>query len=848
MRLIDRLDDTMIQAGGFPSVSNSGELFMLDFENADEFKPIRALNPTNPWRIAKGALRYDKLKKISPLEWHVTVPANQLINVTCRARTKGLVPGPNGIGATLEIDELDSKEKPIGGHKYLKNIVGTTDWTDIQTQFRSRSKTAAILVRLMAGTPAQAGTAFFDDVTVSTVSDLADLAASPPVVIFPGNKAAHSMVRRVSLNQDSRPTVVTRVGTKISFKHGAPVPAEFHYGVGRPRFSKAEVCFRVRRGMKVLDERCVSGPGWTDVTIPVDTAEPLLLETYAVGKEDETAVGLWANPRVVPLGKSPSPPIVIVVVDTLRADRLGAYGAPPNASPAMDEFAKKSIVFENAFSTSSWTAPSLASMISSRWPTEHCAGSRIPLESGRRLPKDDKELSNKLEYRSIVSGLTALPDMMKASGYETVGFNCNYFFSEAVGFDKPYDKYESFRGNTDAGGEMGLDNVRAFLDGRRNNAAPFFMVFHIVDPHMPYRWRKEIAEEGWPPPSDLSKVVWNNARDIAKLDKFDAENMRRMADVKKFYDAETQWSDHVMKAFFEILLPYDPVIVFMSDHGEAFKEHGKIIHGNSMYNELVHVPLLLRLPGDERAGTRLQDPVSLVDIAPTLLSLTKRDLPSPVEWRGRSLLEEGGARDLFLEGMYSGQDMSAIIRWPFKLIWNHPEREVGFASVHPYAGGFELYNLQDDPKEKRNLAEVLPEKTAELSAPLKLLLLDSLHGTHVQCRTGDKPMTVSFTASKPIAQLLSMTLEDGDNATLSPDKQTLTLNLEATNDEDWIVLRASADDLTLTSSGPVDRLPRAPASVPEGRCAVWSIVCGGNAGMSMSESELEGLRALGYIE
>ncbi len=437
---------------------------------------------------------------------------------------------------------------------------------------------------------------------------------------------------------------------------------------------------------------------------------------------------------------------------------------------------------------------------------------------------------------------------MRAAGYETVGFISNYFFSDAVGFDKSYDKYEVFAGNSDDGGETGLREVETWLDKRRYTAAPFFMVFHIVDPHMPYRWRKEIAPEQWPPASDLTHVVWNESHDVARLARYDSKNAHRMVDVKKFYDAETRWADQVMQQLFDLLMPYDPVIAVMADHGEAFREHGKLIHGNTMYNEVVHVPLLLRLPGDKRGGTRVSTPVSLVDVAPTLLSLSGKKTKIPEAWRGISLLKPKRDRDMFLEGVYSDLDKAALIRWPFKLIWNFPEREVGFSRFHPFRGGFELYNMVDDAVEKRNLSAAKADLVAEMKPSLERFLMKTLNGTNIRCGAFEKETSMTFSTSRSINQVLAMTLEDVDKTELSADKMTLTFRpAPSDNDEDWLILRSALDELKVEATGPVDVVAHPPDAVPKGRCVMWTTVCGGNTGMSMSESELESLKALGYI-
>ncbi len=393
VRLVDRLEDEMILSGGFPKIPPPKTLFTLDFENPADFKPVRKVNPKNPWKVADGVLTYLKPASISPLEWQVKVKGGVLIKAGCRGMTQKLIPGPDGIGATLEIDELNSAGQVVMTHNYLKNLIGTSDWTDIRTEFRTQGRTASIMMRLMAGTPAVSGTISYDNVFVQTVSDLEALATATRYTIFPGNKAAHPAVRRINLQQDSRPAVVTRTGTKIEFPHDARLPADFHVALGRPVYSKPNVCFRISQGTETLDERCVTDLRWNDVTVPLRNKKPLVLETLARGPNDGR-VGLWGNPQILSIGRSESRPVVIAVIDTLRADRLGLYGAPKNASPGIDAFASRAIVFDKAFATSSWTAPSLASMISSTWATENCAGSRIPSAKGARLPKHDKVMRN----------------------------------------------------------------------------------------------------------------------------------------------------------------------------------------------------------------------------------------------------------------------------------------------------------------------------------------------------------------------------------------------------------------------------------------------------------------------
>lgn len=297
--------------------------------------------------------------------------------------------------------------------------------------------------------------------------------------------------------------------------------------------------------------------------------------------------------------------VVLYLVDTLRADRLGCYGEPRPVSPRLDAFAAEAVLFEDALSQSSWTKASMASVLTGLIPSAH--GVNGPRD---RLPED----------------LPTLTRILHRAGYRTAAVVANSFVTEPFGFAEGFDHFV-YLPDLARSREV-MDRVEAWLEAAAGDGRPFFLYVHSIDPHAPYD-----------PPPDLRRRFAPRVEDpeagsvaaLYELVRGAPPAPETAGDLGALYAAEIAAEDRQLGRFLDLLqgrgLYDDSLILFTSDHGEAFSEHGSWSHGQTLYAEVLRVPLLLRLPGGEGAGRRIPAPVQGVDLLPTVLDSV--GLPPP---------------------------------------------------------------------------------------------------------------------------------------------------------------------------------------------------------------------------
>jgi arylsulfatase A-like enzyme len=295
-------------------------------------------------------------------------------------------------------------------------------------------------------------------------------------------------------------------------------------------------------------------------------------------------VGLLAGAAAGCGVRSPKPParVVVAVIDTLRADHLPAYGYPRDTAPFLSRLAREGVVFEHAYSPSSWTAPATASLFTSLYPVQH--GVLLGLRTTRKLQARD----TRVRLRTLPEPLEVLPEAMKRAGYATFGLTANVNVSEQMGFAQGFDRFRNLP--TDDTAEVLHARLMAW---RERLAAPprAFLYLHYLDPHSPYRERGPWFDES---STGVERVL-------------------------SAYDSEIRNVDeHLRQAYEALAWDRDTLLVVTADHGEEFWEHGSVEHGRTVFGEVLNVPLLVRFPGGRWGGRRVSAPVSLVDVLPTL--------------------------------------------------------------------------------------------------------------------------------------------------------------------------------------------------------------------------------------
>lgn len=371
--------------------------------------------------------------------------------------------------------------------------------------------------------------------------------------------------------------------------------------------------------------------------------------------------------------------VVLLCLDTLRADHLGTYGYARDTSPAIDAFAATGVVFERAIAQAASTLPSHRALFQSRLASH--ADESAPV----------------------------LAEVLSREGFRTAAFTGGGNVSAAFGFGRGFERYDEDRGGLAAS----LPKVEAWL--RAGAGERFFLFLHTYDVHLPYDPPPPFATM-FGEPYD-GPVTGANSRALLRaqrgLDGTDASPAPlTRADRERIvglYDGGIRYTDgqvaRLLALLDELGLAATTAVVLLSDHGEEFLDHGSWIHSHTVFDELVRVPLVFRVPG--REPSRVDAQVRLLDVAPTLLDLV--GVEAPDAWTGRSL---GSAIDG--SAVAPRPAVSEMGRWqalalpPWKLVRG--------------VGPTRLFDLASDPGEQRDLAAREPERAEELEGALSLAL------------------------------------------------------------------------------------------------------------------------------
>jgi arylsulfatase A-like enzyme len=320
-----------------------------------------------------------------------------------------------------------------------------------------------------------------------------------------------------------------------------------------------------------------------------------------------------------------TPDVIVLLMDTLRADGLGAYGAEPSPSPFLDRLAAASVVFERALTQAPWTAPSVSSLLSSLYPSSFLWDARV-VKGHRR-------------FFRLPAGMPWLPDRLREAGYHTAAFVKNPILQGGTRFDRGFQVHEWVRGDTAedrSAGEL-VDAVLRWGDAMADHRAAggrgaFFLYAHFMDPHTQYRppdaWLPERPYDG---PIDGGVRTLEKAAERGPSDEDLARAWELYLAEVAYLDAETERLHDGLAA--RGLWGDDTIVIVIADHGEQFFEHGEFFHG-AVHWENLHVPFLVRGPG--LAPRRIPEPVALLDLAPTLLDWLGLEVPDDME--GESLL------------------------------------------------------------------------------------------------------------------------------------------------------------------------------------------------------------------
>jgi len=408
-------------------------------------------------------------------------------------------------------------------------------------------------------------------------------------------------------------------------------------------------------------------------------------------------------------GCSAQPPsVIMIVVDTLRADHLGAYGYARPTSPNLDRFAASGYVFESAIAESSWTSPVIGSLFTSTYPSVHGACTFTA---------------------ALPPSLDTLATAFQRRGYQTAGISANFVhITRAKGFAAGFDSFVELKRAARADEEdelLGLvpadaaevtAAARRFLEQRRRG--PLFLYLHYMDPHSGYEppepYRERFAAAGYSGAIDGSTA---QLKRIAQGEQaVSPEDRQRLVDL---YDGEIAFADEeigrLLQALETLGLADDSYLVVLSDHGEEFLDHGRVFHGSTLYHEVIRVPLIVRPPGGAPDARRLRQVVGLIDVGPTILALTGD--PDSRSSQGRSFAGLLGAGPT---PSWPGLAYSELYADPLVDAQLYPKQHVVAATSERWSylarrgGGAEMYDLQEDPAQTASLTS--PEAAAAAEA------------------------------------------------------------------------------------------------------------------------------------
>jgi len=429
---------------------------------------------------------------------------------------------------------------------------------------------------------------------------------------------------------------------------------------------------------------------------------------FGCTREGESGVAAHAARR---------PSIILILIDTFRADRVGAWGNGNKLTPALDRLAAEGAVFERAYAPSPWTMPSVGSLFSGVYPSVHKATSY-------KVAVGKEELGAG-EVSAFSPDLTTIAEQLSEAGYQTAAFVSNPFIVEQHGFSQGFTHFDaSYVARTAPAGAVNTGAIR-WLE-QRDPARPFFLYLHYMDTHAPYQAGREFEEAQLAKTEALAERRPLSEFERTKFGGYYGKSMRRHANDPRHtrlaataeywngrYDACVAQVDAYIGEFRDKLgalgLLDDTLVIVTADHGEALGEHEYWGHGVTAWNNQLHVPVLLRLPGEVPAGRRVRDVVSLLDVAATVRDYA--GLRAPAVSQASSLRPLLGGSDepprtVFAEAVNTQPGLRVVIEGDWKLLyWTDSQQGA-------------LYNLARDPEERTDVSEANPDVRARLADAL----------------------------------------------------------------------------------------------------------------------------------
>ena len=423
-------------------------------------------------------------------------------------------------------------------------------------------------------------------------------------------------------------------------------------------------------------------------------------KTRTAEAAQQPILAAWGDPVLASspaqLGKLAKPNLILISIDCLRSDHLGTYGYERNTSPNLDRFAEDGVVFETAVSTSSWTLPTHMSMMTGLMPSFHGA----------------------TKWEKLDRSVPYLPEILADHGYQTTGVASWVYVSQVYGFERGFDVYRVLEDPT------ARDVIDAAIEQlRMKTGQNHFLFMHLLDPHWPYLPPNDFLERFGPRPRDISDL-----QDlILRAEPPPSETERD--EIIRLYDGEIAFTDQELGRFFEqlkVLGLYDhSLIIVTADHGEAFYEHGHWQHSQTLYEEIIRIPMIVKWPGDSLKG-RIRAQVSQVDVFASVLQGAGIEPPTTEPFNLRELADSerrvSEERVVISEVTWrSPKETSMKVsfrteRMKFLTTLAGPVGDdLGVSETRQE----ELYDLVADPDERTNLAAERSEELASFQGRVR---------------------------------------------------------------------------------------------------------------------------------
>ena len=565
-------------------------------------------------------------------------------------------------------------------------------------------------------------------------------------------------------------TLVAKAADVIRFPLSLPDRPWLDLALGTTEDGPLTFQVKIRPGDARTEEalllaRTITTPlRWEPVRVDLsEYATKDVILSLSLAAEEDGTLGYWGSPVIRNSGAMPSPTVsengdssketpqgvILIWADTLRWDHLKAYGYPRQTAPVLSRMAAEGALFHDCITQANWTLPSTCSLLTSNYVTTH----GVVDWSGDTLPVT----------------ATIMPEVFHEAGYATLSFSSVWFvgddFNMHQGVDKAHenDSLYAVKLQPRKSAREYVDRLLPWLEAHRD--VPFFVFLHVFDPHAPY--------EPYPPYDTL----WGNAArkkereiHIDKAKEFITgseaadRNLKGMLyrkeleqagiDPDYFTSLNKDWYDGSIRAMDteigrifqrleELGLDEKTLVIFSSDHGEEFLDHGRTDHGTTVYSEQTHVPLIIRWPGAVPNGADVFETVRTIDLMPTILQLCR--LPLPEGMQGQSLLPLLDAASHTSGESMATSDRNAALstgQWrnepavsehllSERMKKEHPQTRESYAivldgwklihNIQPIEGHpeYELYDHRKDPLDKANMADKHPQIVERLTEELK---------------------------------------------------------------------------------------------------------------------------------